>query len=174
MFLGNGEGRPVLASQRRGDGSGTRVPSWGASNAVDAFEVRMVATHPEGRGRVKFEVESSAAGLAFGGIGCGIQTGASWVDVTATSGGVTLTETIGGLTPQELYRWRARVLYAPFSVTQAGITPPPGPAHGPWRRVAAQAKEADIRVVPEPGAMLSLASGIALLRLLHRRRKARA
>jgi hypothetical protein len=60
-------------------------------------------------------------------------------------------------------------------VTQVGIKPPPNPAHGPWRRVSAQANEADIRVVPEPGAIVSLASGLALLspvprgRLLKRR-----
>jgi hypothetical protein len=174
VFLGNGEGRPVVARQRRGDGSGMPVQPWGGSNAANTFEVSMVATHPEGRGRAKLEVESCAAGLAFGDVGCAIHTGASWADVTATPSGVTLTETIGGLTEGELYRWRARVLYAPISVAEAGIVPPPSPAHGPWRRVGAQAQEADIRVVPEPGALLSLASGIALLRLLQRRRKALA
>jgi hypothetical protein len=56
-----------------------------------------------------------------------------------------------------LYRWRARVLYAHFSVAQTGITPPPSPAHGPWRRLGAQAQaqEADIRV-PEPGCRKAL------------------
>jgi hypothetical protein len=28
------------------------------------------------------------------------------------------------------------------------------PVHGPWRRLSAQANEADIRVVPEPGMLL--------------------
>ena len=126
----------------------------------------MRATHPEGRGRVKLEVETCEAGLAFGDASCASQTGASWTDVTATSGGVERSGRPSAASPRTmLYRWRARVLYAPYSVTKAGITPPPNPAHGPWRRVSAQANEADIRVVPEPGALLSLASGIALLGL---------
>ncbi len=74
------------------------------------------------------------------------------------------------LTPTN--HWRARVLHARSSVTQTGITPPPNPAHGPWRRVSGQAVEADIRLLPEPAAQLSLASGIALLGLLHRWRTA--
>jgi hypothetical protein len=53
---------------------------------------------------------------------------------------------ISGLTDGALYRWRARLLYAPSSVTQPGITAPPKPAHGPWRRVGAQSFEGDIRV----------------------------
>jgi len=36
------------------------------------------------------------------------------------------------------------VLYAPFNVTQPGITPPPHPPHGPWRRYLGQAEEVDI------------------------------
>ena len=100
--------------------------------------------------------------------------GASWIDVTTASGGVELAETISGLTEDSLYRWRALALYTHYSVTQTGITPPPKPARGPWRRVSVQANEADIRVMPEPGVMLSLASGIALLGRLHRRRKAGA
>jgi hypothetical protein len=49
------------------------------------------------------------------------------------------------------------------SITEAGVTEPPNPAHGPWRRLSAQANEADIRVVPEPGLLLVLGAGIALL-----------
>ena len=59
-------------------------------------------------------------------------------------------------------------------MTQAGITPAPAPAYGPWRRLAAQSEEAGIRVVPKPGAILFLATGLAPLPLLDRRRKARA
>ena len=40
---------------------------------------------------------------------------------------------------------------------------PANPAHGPWRRLGAQAVEGDIRTVPEPGVLAGLASGIALL-----------
>jgi hypothetical protein len=172
VFVGNGDGdgRPVVAQQFRGDGSGTPVEPWGGSIEIDAFAVRVQATHPAGRGRVNLEVETCAAALPFGDASCASQTGASWTDVTATSGGVALTETISGLTEHDLYRWRARVLYAPYSVTQAGITPPPNPAHGPWRRVTAQAMEADIRL-PEPSASLNLAAGVMLLALLDQRRR---
>jgi hypothetical protein len=54
-------------------------------------------------------------------------------------------------------------VYAPFSITEAGITEPPNPAHGPWRRLSAQANEADIRVVPEAGLVVVLVAGIGLL-----------
>jgi hypothetical protein len=38
---------------------------------------------------------------------------------------------------------------------------------GPRRRLSAQANEADIRVVPEPGLVLVLVSGLALLAVLN-------
>jgi hypothetical protein len=175
VFLGNGagDGRPVVAQQLRGDASGTPVQPWGGSNKNGAFEVRVQATHPDGRGRVKLEVETCEAGFAFGDLGCTSHMGASWTDVTATRGGVQLTETLSGFTGDSLYRWRARVLHAPYSATQEGITPPPHPAHSPWRRVSAQVNEADIRVVPEPGVTLSLTTGLVLLALLDRHRRHR-
>jgi hypothetical protein len=146
VFLGNDNntGRPVLAQQLRGGGSSTPVEPWGVAYDPDDFQVRMVATDPAGRGRVKLEVEACESGVPFGDVSCIQHISSTWTDVTATSGGATFTETVAGLTDHALYRWRARVLYAAYSVTQPGITPPPNPAHGPWRRLQAQAFEADL------------------------------
>jgi hypothetical protein len=65
--------------------------------------------------------------------------------VTATASGIVLATNVSGLQGETLYRWRTRVLYAPYTVLRTGITPPPNPAHGPWRRFQAQAFEADVR-----------------------------
>ena len=68
--------------------------------------------------------------------------------MTTAATGVALVQTVTVVRGSTLYRWRARVLYAPLHVTEPGVTPPPNPAHGPWRRLQGQAKEADIRVDP--------------------------
>jgi hypothetical protein len=145
VFLGNRAGRVVLPQQLRTGGA--PIAPWGASEAIDSFQVRMRATHPTGRGRVKLEIESCPAGVAFFGAGCVRGTSASWSDSTASSSGVQLTETLSGLIADTNYRWRARVLQAPYRVTQTGITPPANPAHGPWRRLSGQAVEGDTRTV---------------------------
>ena len=49
---------------------------------------------------------------------------------------------------------------------------PPNPRGGPWRRLQGQAVEADLRVVPEPGAIGLVAGGLLLAFLERRRRKA--
>jgi hypothetical protein len=172
VFHGNAgaNGRAVLPRQLRGTAGSLSVEPWGGSYALDRFKLEMVATHPMGRGRVKVEAEVCATGEPFGDPSCSHQLTPNWIDVSSTSNGVLLSETISGLTADSLYRWRARVLYAPFGVSEVGITPPPNPAHGPWRRLSAQAVEADIRVVPEPGGVVLLASGISLLVLLGRLR----
>jgi hypothetical protein len=169
-FAGNGgaNGRAVLAEQRRGDASAVPVQPWGRSHA-SSFEVLVRATHPEGRGRVRLELEACPFAAPFGDASCTVQLGASWTDVTATAGGVDLVELVSGLDENTRHRWRARVLYAPFRVTEAGITPPPNPAHGPWRRVQAQAVEADI-LLPEPSELVLLFSALAGLLVLGRRR----
>jgi hypothetical protein len=170
VFLGNSEGRPVLAQQRRGDGSGTPVQPWGHSLADDVFQVALQGTHPEGRGRVKLEVEACPPALPFGDAGCASHVSTSWASVAPPAAAASLVETISGLSVDTLYRWRARVLHAPYTVTEAGIVPSPNPAHGPWRRVSAQVSEADIRLVPEPGFLVGLAAGVATLALLAGRR----
>jgi hypothetical protein len=170
VFLGNGggDGRDVLAEQLRGDASAIPAQPLGRSHD-GGFEVALVATHPEGRGRVRLEIEACPLAAPFGDASCTTQLGTSWTDSTAAAGGVLLAELVAGLDENTLHRWRARVLYAPLSVTEAGITPPPNPAHGPWRRVQAQAVEADIRL-PEPSELVLLLSALAGLLAIGRRR----
>jgi hypothetical protein len=150
VYAGNGAdsdggGRVVLARQARGDGSGIPVQPWGLAHRPDRFEVQMWATDPLGRGRVRLQVQACPPGEAFGSPACVDYTAPAWTDVTATATGVQFAEIIPGLEVDTVYRWRARVLYAPFTVDQPGITAPPNPAHGPWRRFLAQALEADLR-----------------------------
>jgi uncharacterized repeat protein (TIGR01451 family) len=154
-----GGGRLVLARQGRGDGSGTPVQPWGLSLSGDGFQLRMMATDPMGRGQVKLQVEACPPGEPFAAPACLIYVAPAWTDVTTATSGVTLTEVIGGLAPDTLYRWRARLLYAPQHVTGAGVTPPPNPAHGPWRRLQAQALEADLRTSAVPVLSLDKTAG---------------
>jgi len=76
--------------------------------------------------------------------------------VTALPDGVKLALAATGLDNQTLYRWLARVLYALFSVTQPGVTSPPNPAHGPWRRYSGQVEEVDVRTSGETRLFLPL------------------
>jgi len=147
VFLGGGgtTGRPILARQARGPGGERPVQPWGGSYMDGGFRLGMRGTDPQGRGRVKLQAEYCPAGVAFGAPQCGHYISSSWRDVTATAGGVALDEPITGLASSTLYHWRTRMLHAPYSVTQPGITAPPHPAHGPWRRLLGQAVEADVR-----------------------------
>jgi len=172
LYLGNAgaDGRTVLTRQLRGSAGSIPVEPWGSSYALDSFKFQMAATCPMGRGRVKLESETCPPGVPFGSPSCSGQVSPTWIDVSPTPGGVLLSELVSGLAGDSLYRWRARVLYAPLGVTEVGITPPPNPAHGPWRRVSAQVVEADIRTVPEPGAVALFSSGVVLLVLIGRGR----
>jgi uncharacterized repeat protein (TIGR01451 family) len=141
-----GSGRPVRANQLRVDGSNRWVAPWGFSNGDGVLAVSINATSPSGRARVKLQVQACPTGIPFGHATCKERISATWVDVTASSAGVTLHETLSELSGSELQHWRVRVLRAPFNVTQPGITAPPLPNHGPWRRLNGQAVEADVRV----------------------------
>lgn len=144
VYTGNEQGgRPTYAQQLRGDTSGQPVPPWGISYHAQGFEVQLGTIPVMGRMRGKSQVEVCPAGVAFGEETCKTYTGTAWQD-TATAG-TALRQTIPGLISAKLYKWRARVLYVPYTVLAPGITPPPNPVHGPWRRLQAQSNEADIR-----------------------------
>jgi uncharacterized repeat protein (TIGR01451 family) len=153
VYYGNdGGGRLVLARQQRGDGSGIPVPSGGMSHKKNSIQVSIQATNPQGRSQVKLEVQVCPTDKPFGDAACLSHTPTSWTDVTTITTGISLLETIAGLTEGTLYHWQARVLYAPLHVTETGITPPPNPAHGPWRQIP----DTNIRVgMPPPDLELS-------------------
>jgi outer membrane protein assembly factor BamB len=138
-------GRQVLARMLRGGSPEAPVQPWGRAYHAGEFKVRLNSTSFHGRtAAVKVEVEACPPALAFGSAGCVRTVSPGWTELTGASG-ATETLTLTGLASRTLYRWRARTLYAPATVLQPGISPPPRPAHGPWRRVFAQAREADLR-----------------------------
>jgi hypothetical protein len=153
VFLGNSEGRPALA-QQLADSGGHAVQPWGTSGLDDGFTVSLQASSPRGRERVQLELEACPEGVPFGHVACPSWLGPAWTDTSAAAGGVELEVTADGLESGELYRWRVRTLYTPYSSDQPGVSLPPEPIHGPWRRLGAQAQEADIRVSTEPESLV--------------------
>ena len=148
LYLGNARpGRQVVPWQARTDPTRTPVQPWGLSHLPGGVYLGLWATHPLGRGRATVEVEACPPGVPFGDTACTLLRSSSWRDTTATETGVQIATLFPGLAPRTLYRWRARVLYAPYAVLRVGITPPPNPAHGPWRRIQAQVNEGDVRTV---------------------------
>jgi hypothetical protein len=121
------------------------VQPLGSTGPGTSFRVRASNVDPSGRGRIKLEVEACPLASPFGSAGCLSVRSASWTDVGASAIPLTLTETLSGLASGTPYRWRARTLRAPFRVTQAGITAPAKPAHGPWRRLHGLARSWDLR-----------------------------
>ncbi|MFN2164651.1 MAG: integrin alpha, partial [Anaerolineae bacterium] len=148
-YFGNdGGGRRVLTEQRNTDRD--EVQPWGQANATDRFEAWLWASSPTGRGRLKLQAEACPPGAAFGDAACITATGDTWEDLFPSGGYATqrrLRLVVEGLDGDTLYHWRARVLYAPYTVLRTGITPPPNPAHGPWLRFQAQTFEADLRTL---------------------------
>jgi hypothetical protein len=135
----NRDGRRVQVRQRRGDGSGVAVQPWGRVSDT-SFSAELRASHPQGGGRVRAQLQACPQGVPFGDPGCSSALTPSWIPVSGATPDVAISHTFSGLLANQLYRWRARVLHAPAT----GPTPA-NPAHGPWRRVGAQSVEADLR-----------------------------
>ena len=139
LFRAEGRGRSVFARALRGDGSGIPVLPWSGAASADGFEVELVGSHPEGTGRVRARVEVCGPGVPFGDASCLVSFGAA-VAVGPAEPEAALAAPISGLAPETPYRWRAAVQHAPPVGPLSANLP-----HGPWRRVQAQAVEADLR-----------------------------
>ncbi len=137
IFHGNDNrtGRPVVSRQLR---AGAAIQPWGFGD-LNSFEVEMNVAHPGGRGLVRLEVEACPPGVGFFDSGC-VREFSSWVDTGSVSSVSALVGGSNALPEDTLYRWRGRLHHASLHVPS-----PENPPHGPWRRVMAQASEADIR-----------------------------
>jgi hypothetical protein len=143
-----GRGQPgrFARAEQAGSVTAQRVPRLGRAEQADRFRVRMIATHPAGRGVVQLEVETCPASVAFGHASCIRTSSGNWLEPVPA--GTDLGVDVTGLAPDTLYRWRARILHGPLSLLEPGITSPPLPGHGPWRRLHAQVIDAEIRTTP--------------------------
>jgi hypothetical protein len=140
LFYGwNQPGRSVQPRQLLGDGSGIGVRP-GADSLGNGFGVRMLATHPAGRGRVRGEVQACPAASPFGAIGCTDLLSPAWVAVTPAAPSASLAVAIPAPVTAVRMHWRARILYA-----DATQPLPTHPEHGPWRRQFGLALGTDIR-----------------------------
>ena len=140
------EGRSSAVQQFRNPA--TPLDVQGDTESTDAFFVVMDGYSPHGRERAKLGVEACPSGVAWGSSSCVRSTTASWIDTTATAGGGLMVAHPDGLVEGALYRWRARMLYAPYAITTASIVAPANPsAVGPWRRMRGSADIADLRVL---------------------------
>jgi len=146
VFLGNSAGRLTAARQLEGPG-GAPVRPWGVSGTVDGFAVTMHASSPRGRELVRLRLQACPSGVPLDSTWCATFSGSDWVDSTASADGVELEIEADGLYPGEVYRWRVRTEYLPLGSDRPGVLPLFNPPHGPWRRLGAQAQEADIRIL---------------------------
>ncbi len=148
LFHGNGSGRAFGARQLRDAGGQVPVTPWGRSGSEDAIHVSALGSLPSGRGGVRLEVEACPLGVPFT-----IDTQAECAQAVTPASPIgpaqpfpVLEATVDGLTPDTLYRWRARLHYDNGVFARPSVTP----AHGPWRRFSAQSHEADLRMAAGP------------------------
>jgi FG-GAP repeat/FG-GAP-like repeat len=143
IYEGNASGRLINAQQI----NPTFAPfgAWGLSGDADGYLVAMNVFSPHGRERARLQVESCPPQAAFGNaLLCSRFVSTSWTDLNL-AGSLIGTE-LSGLTLNSLQHWRARALYAPFTVTGGGSTAPLAPVAGPWRRLQSNADVADVRI----------------------------
>lgn len=122
------------------------VDQWGRSQLGDGFYVGMEGISPRGREKGKLEVESCPSTRGFGAPQCSRFMVSTWTDLNSTGSPAGLGAQAAGLAFGSMQHWRARVLYAPFSIGNGGSASPLGPEVGPWRRMQAESGLGDVRI----------------------------
>jgi|GEM_PF-2102258 len=163
FYGNNAEGLDLRPRQLRADGSAP-VARLGLSGAGQSAQLSLHGRTPLGRADVKVEWQAAPLGEPFGGPNTVHGVGADWTD-TGT-GGVVMAELAGGLAPQTLYHWRARLVYRPGVLgTPASrwvTTPWNGWPEGRFRTIANQAPTAaaDSYTGPEDQVLTVAAPGL--------------
>ncbi|WP_170113253.1 beta strand repeat-containing protein [Ahniella affigens] len=122
------------------------VEQWGRSRVSDGFFVGMEGISPRGRDKGKLELEACPPTRPFDAPQCTRFLSPSWSDVNNTASVAGLAAQATGLNGETVYHWRARAVFAPFSVGLGGAADPITPAVGPWRRMNAETGLGDVRV----------------------------
>jgi hypothetical protein len=120
VYLSNGNGRTFLPRQLRVVG-GAPIAPLGSSDWMTAFNLKMNGLSPSGRSKFKLEWEVKAFPTNFTGIGTEKTTG--WSDTGVN--GTTMQITKSGLSPNNGYHWRARLIYNM-------VANPFNPPHSRW------------------------------------------
>ncbi len=140
----NSFGRDGSAQQFRNPT--TPVDFFGDSQSASSFFAVLGGLSPTGRERARMLVQACPTGVPFGHATCEESITPTWQDLGLGNSLMIATPT--GLVDGKLHRWRARLLYAPSSITTSGITAPTNPARvGPWRRMRANADVAEIKML---------------------------
>jgi len=149
MYLGNQSvlgtqsyGRDVRPQQIRDVTYDGPVAPLGLSRNETAFDMFMNTPSPRGESGIRLQLEACPVGSPFGNAACQTFQGI-WKNTSQGNAGTNLHAT--GLDPYKIYHWRARSLYGTNSTALGLGTPPPKPAHGPWRRLLAQWISTDVR-----------------------------
>ena len=141
----------------------TRVVS-GVTVAMDAFPWN-------GRERARLELQVCPVGAAFGDLRCASAISGTWVDTTTAAQGALVTGLINApaSAPERGFRWRARLQYAPWSITAPGITVPVSASRvTPWKRIRGQSEVSDFRRPPSAlfsvgGSITGLGTGLTVV-----------
>lgn len=111
LYYGNnGSGVSLRPRQMRTDGITPIAPA-GLSDSPNIFQIHVTGHTPLGRSSVKLEWQVAPLGTPFTATNVISGISPTWTDVL--TGGVTLTQTVTGLTPDTAYHWRARLVYLP-------------------------------------------------------------
>lgn len=161
-YLGNTAGKANAVQQFAGGGT---QPIYLHGRTALPLTVAMDAFAPHGRMRARLQLETCPQSRPFGHASCRTVSSPAWTDTQAIGTGVLLSASTSAFSPGT-QQWRARVVYAPSSVTAAGITAPINPSRAtPWRRQLGRADQHDVRVVTYAvgGTVTGLGPGLSVV-----------
>lgn len=161
-YLGNTAGKANAVQQFTGTSA---QPIYLNGRTAQPLTVAMDAYATYGRMRAKLQLETCPQSRPFGHTSCRLVASPTWTDIPAVGTGVLLSATASALSPGT-QQWRARVVYAPRSVTATGITAPINPTLAtPWRRQLGRADQQDVGVVTYAvgGTVSGLGAGLSVV-----------
>ncbi len=141
------------------------------ARVVSGVTVAMDAFAWNGRERARLELQACPVGVAFGDARCSSATSSAWVDTTIAAQGALASGLINApvSAAERGFRWRARLQYAPWSITAPGIAAPALASRvTPWKRIRGHSDVTDFRRPPATlfsvgGTVSGLGTGLSVV-----------